>query len=638
MWISGLTVGKPLSESNSGGLNDILSPAECRGRGISYKAKMQAKLNWRVNGAGIQMEVRNLGSLPIMVRSSRCHLFNKSPKELIQMHEDPDEFGGYFLCNGIERLIRLLIVPRRNFPTAIIRPSFANRGPTYSQFGVSIRSVRADETSQTLTLHYCTDGEVNLRFSYKKSEYMVPMLLILSALTETNDKEIFQKLTMGNAKNTFVTDRIELLLRSFKRYSLYTKDQCLEYLGSRFAIMLDAPDDMTALDVGLYFLKRVILVHLTDNKAKSDLLIHMTQKLYSLVAGDCCADNPDSPQLQEVLLPGHLYASIIKEKILDYLVSIKTQIKTDMRRQPHSVNFFDKKYLLKVLSKLSGAADVGKKLEYFLSTGNLISNTGLDLQQTSGYTIVAEKLNFYRYISHFRSIHRGSFFAELKTTTVRKLLPESWGFLCPVHTPDGSPCGLLNHLSHTCQIITHKVDVSNVAQFVASMGVHQMVGFGVQLSKEALLSETDGKVLSVLLDGQLIGYCSPEKAKEISNLLRYCKIEGKHNIPLELEIGLVSPSNGGQYPGLYLFSSFARMMRPVNHLLTGKTDLVGPFEQVYLDIACLDQDIVTGITTHQEVLPTNILSVVANLTPFSDYNQSPRNMYQCQVRFPKIIW
>lgn len=63
----------------------------------------------------------------------------------------------------------------------------------------------------------------------------------------------------------------------------------------------------------------------------------------------------------------------------------------------------------------------------FLATGNLVSPTGLDLQQASGFTIVAEKLNWQRYISHFRCIHRGAFFAELKTTTVRKLLPEAWG-------------------------------------------------------------------------------------------------------------------------------------------------------------------------------------------------------------------
>ena len=50
-----------------------------------------------------------------------------------------------------------------------------------------------------------------------------------------------------------------------------------------------------------------------------------------------------------------------------------------------------------------------------------------------------------------------------------------------------------------------------------------------------------------------------------------------------------------------------------------------------MDIACLNEDIVPGLTTHQEFDPTNILSVVANMTPFCDFNQSPRNMYQCQV-------
>src|SRR6059058_931680 len=106
-----------------------------------------------------------------------------------------------------------------------------------------------------------------------------------------------------------------------------------------------------------------------------------------------------------------------------------------------------------------------------MSTGNLVSPTGLDLQQVSGFTVVAEKINFLRFISHFRMVHRGSFFAQLKTTTVRKLLPESWGFLCPVHTPDGSPCGLLNHLSHTCQIIVKASNVEAVPKLLASLGV-----------------------------------------------------------------------------------------------------------------------------------------------------------------------
>lgn len=53
--------------------------------------------------------------------------------------------------------------------------------------------------------------------------------------------------------------------------------------------------------------------------------------------------------------------------------------------------------------------------------------------------------------AEFYTGFRGAYFAEMQTTEVRKLLPESWGFLCPVHTPDGAPCGLKNHLSFLCE-------------------------------------------------------------------------------------------------------------------------------------------------------------------------------------------
>lgn len=59
-----------------------------------------------------------------------------------------------------------------------------------------------------------------------------------------------------------------------------------------------------------------------------------------------------------------------------------------------------------------------------------------------------------RYMSHFRAVHRGSFFKEMRTTEARQLLPDAWGFICPVHTPDGTPCGLLNHLTKYCQVVT----------------------------------------------------------------------------------------------------------------------------------------------------------------------------------------
>ena len=74
---------------------------------------------------------------------------------------------------------------------------------------------------------------------------------------------------------------------------------------------------------------------------------------------------------------------------------------------------------------------------------------------------------------------------------------------------------------------------------------------------------------------------SPELVKEMARALRVWKTQAKNDVPLDLEIGLVPNSHGGQYPGLYLFSSRARMMRPVKYLYNGKEDRVGSFEPLH---------------------------------------------------------
>ena len=75
----------------------------------------------------------------------------------------------------------------------------------------------------------------------------------------------------------------------------------------------------------------------------------------------------------------------------------------------------------------------------------------------------------------------------------------------------------------------------------------------------------------------------------------------------------------------YLFTSFS------DHALgTRKVEWIGPMEQVFMDIACLSAD-VREETSHMELCPDAMLSQVASMTPYSDYNQSPRNMYQVSV-------
>lgn len=619
--------------SNKFARNREILPAECRERHSTYRGKLMATFEYRINNGDAVEIVRDLGQVPIMVKSNRCHLEGLSPAGLVERKEESEELGGYFIVNGIEKIIRLLQVGRRNFPHAINRPSFQNRGAAYTPYGIITRSVRPDETSQTNVLHYLKDGNITFRFSWRKNEFLIPVMMILKALVETNDREIFEAIVgpVGSKgiQNTFLTDRVELLLRTYEYYGIYSKSATRAYLGEKFRVVLGVPATMSNHDVGTEFLRKIVLVHLgnmdvteAQDADKFRMLVFTIRKLYALVAGDCAVDNPDAVQNQEVLLGGFLYGQILKEKLDEFLsVSLRGALRDYWRRYPTNTlrtEAFARDFQAAIFRRSN--ENIGNALEYFLSTGNLISPSGLDLQQVSGFTVVAEKLNFLRFLSHFRMVHRGSFFAQLKTTTVRKLLPESWGFLCPVHTPDGSPCGLLNHLAHKCRIITGAVDASAVDAAVTELGA-------VSLSS----ASTEESVV-VMLDGRVVGWCSPAEAKRIADTVRHWKVEGgTHGIPRELEIGYVPRSNGGSYPGIYMASGPSRMIRPVRYLALDREDFVGPQEQPYMSIAVREQEAISGLTTHVELEPTNMLSILANMTPFSDFNQSPRNMYQCQM-------
>ncbi len=120
-------------------------PTEARERLFTYTGKLTARLCWSVNGDPEQSEIVSLGNCPVLVRSNRCNLRGMSSRELVAHHEEANEFGGYFLVNGNERLIRYLIVAKANSPQAIERPSFEKRGPSYSNkassFDVSTRMI-----------------------------------------------------------------------------------------------------------------------------------------------------------------------------------------------------------------------------------------------------------------------------------------------------------------------------------------------------------------------------------------------------------------------------------------------------------------------------------------------------------------
>ena len=431
-----------------------------------------------------------------------------------------------------------------------------------------------------------------------------------------------------------MTERVELMLRDAQRSRLFTKEQCLAYLGASFRHFLDLPAYVTNIEAGEELIRRHVLVHLDDPRDKFNLLIEMLKKLYALVSGTIQPEDADCTHLHELLLPGQIYGALVKEKLQDVLIAIRNGLTREVAMSSQGVSIREPRFWNRVISRYG--VSVGSALSYFLGTGNIISRTGLDLLQVTGMTVVAEKLNYYRFISHFRSVHRGSFFTEMKTTSVRKLRPESFGFICPVHTPDGGGIGLLLHLTALCRASIIQGDTSKLASLLVSLGMFPVGGNEINvfpLAEKPTEDDEDNKFISVTLDGKLLGFVNGVLAPEVAAELRALKISDNSPVPEDLEIVCIQPHEVGLWPGLYLFSNRCRLMRPVRNLLAGgKVEIISPFEQCFMDICVTEKEYYEGQTTHQELYPTSFLSICASMTPFSDFNQSPRNMYQCVMQ------
>ena len=606
-----------------GATNKNVYPTEARERGGTYKGKITVRTGYSVNGITQPMVEKVMGYIPIMLRSLACHLHNLTPAELVKRGEHEQEWGGYFVIGGHERLIRMLQTTRRNYPVAMCRGSWKNRGKNFSDKGVLLECGKRDLTTTKNVLHFVTSGNAKFMFSLNKELYFVPVIMLLKCFKDVPDSYIYRRLMVGVGDDPYYKGLVVNMLRELQSEGLYNREQVMNYIGRSFRpkCNLLVPPWYTDRQVCEWMMKNNVAIHLDNDDDKFDIICVMIKKLFIFVQEKCVVEGVDSLMMHEIVLGGHIYLQLLKEKLGDYMTILKMVI---LRMAKMKGSAFDLTPTV-MNNCATKTGNLEKPFENFLGTGNLPSKTGLGLMQDKGLTIMAENINRTRYMSHFRAIHRGAFFTEMRTTEVRALLPDAWGFVCPVHTPDGSPCGLLNHLSYPVEVLTHVTDVSKIPRVLHQLGLIAVETF-----------ETCGdltEVYEVLLDGKLVGWVEKNKVKMMEDKLRIIKInEEDSRVPKMTEIVLVPERDiPGQYPGLFIFTGAARMMRPVYNLSHNCIEYVGTFESVYMDICIREKEAYPGITTHQEIRPTSFMSNLAMTIPLPDFNQSPRNMYQCQM-------
>lgn len=656
-----------------------LLPTECRRAGVTYVGDLMAAFSATFAGEVLDIPMRKLARIPIMLGSSKCNLKGKSPKELVAMGEEEYELGGVFIINGSEKLMRMVIVPRPNHAVSAKRKANESRGSLFTDLSLAFRSMRRDMSTRTVHLHLLRTGSVTLRVTIDRSEYFVPVGLLLRALlpSETTERDIFEMIVGGEHDNrSLCASALAIVVGLHDRTTQFNASDAepdtnptvsrmaaLAYLGRSFRVALNIRDpDSSDVEAGLALLRRLILVNLsvgpfeeaseTLDRSKADTLVHLIRKLVASSTGEIEIDDADALSHQGILLPGQLYLQYLKERLESFLRMFAAAIRRESERNVSSA----RQLLANGMMKATRKDIISAQMQYMLATGNLKSESGLDLPQAVGYTIIAERINFLRYFAHFRCVHRGAFYAQMRSTKVRKLLPEAWGFICPVHTPDGDPCGILNHLASQVSVTQGPVaDTEGLIELISDFNVTPSPAFS------SIHPTSPPKCMPLVADGRVMGFVSFESAPELVEQLRYAKVKDTIlALPANAEIVLVERVSAGSgfYPGIYIYTGGCRLVRPVKWLsiaeksrkkkrtaeaegtaeVGGRQEWIGTYEQVFLRIrppVDNQEGSVVAVdnsqATHAELSSTAFLSVLASLSPFPDMNQGPRNMFQCQM-------
>ncbi|RLF91873.1 DNA-directed RNA polymerase subunit B, partial [Thermococci archaeon] len=196
-------------------------PREARLRDLTYAAPIYLEMTPIVDGKELETEEHRIGLLPVMLKSKICALHGLGPEELMELGEDPNDPGGYFIINGSERV---MVAMEDLAPNRILVDVDEKRAHPVYQAKVFSSTVgfRA-----RIEMRMKSNGAIYVSIPGVPTEILLPILM--RALGMESDKEIAEAVSVDPE----IQDELE---PSFARsVGVTTVEDAIMYIGNRVA-------------------------------------------------------------------------------------------------------------------------------------------------------------------------------------------------------------------------------------------------------------------------------------------------------------------------------------------------------------------------------------------------------------------
>lgn len=250
-----LTISRPSTEEKEGESRPIW-PLEARLRNLTYAAPVYVEIvqeTYQVHGDGQEKlvdshkyESVHLGRVPMMLRSKYCWLYGLKDKGISSMGECSFDQGGYFIINGMEKVLiaqekmasNFVYVFKKSPPAkyswmAEIRSQREGMQAT-SPFSIKLKT-RVQGSSSTRSKAF---GQIVATLPYIRTE--VPIVILFRALGVLSDRDVCQRIVYDMKDKQM----LNLLRPSLEEGGPFlTQNVCLDFIGRR-GPTVGAPRDL----------------------------------------------------------------------------------------------------------------------------------------------------------------------------------------------------------------------------------------------------------------------------------------------------------------------------------------------------------------------------------------------------------
>ena len=517
----------------------------------------------------MKLEKIYLGRFPIMLQSDLCILKSMVKNVRFNMGECRNDYGGYFIIDGKEKVI----ISQEKFADNMLYIRKNKDDDVYSH-SAEIRSVSEDTSKaiRTTAIKIVAPSP-----SYSNNQIVVavpnvrkpiPLFILMRALGVVSDKDIIRYCLLDIEKNSNYVDFFIPSIHDANK--IFNQETALEYIAS-FTKRGTISSVMEILSD--YFLPHIGELNFLD---KAYFVGYMTFRILKVYNKEEKPTDRDNFRFKRVELTGSLIYDLFREYYLIQKKAISQKIdeeyyyhkgeykddetlsrreKKNIKGKPVEANKYQDNFIGLIESNVKTffkerIVESGFKKAFKGNWGSEEHTKRLGAVQD------LNRLSWNTFISHLRKINL-PLDSSAKVVGPRLLNSSQWGFIDPLDTPDGGNIGLHKHMS----ISAHITSGSSCYPIIKWLRANTPLKLKLECSTEYLANNT-----KVFVNGNWIGVIDkPISSDGEIGLIEMLKLFRRNGvIPV-----FTSISFSYEHNEVYIYTDAGRLTRPIYYIDNG---------------------------------------------------------------------